>query len=59
MQDPSGKRLSLPALAELLPAADGKSATEWLDAIIEKVTAYAGGVAFADDIAAVAAVYRR
>jgi sigma-B regulation protein RsbU (phosphoserine phosphatase) len=56
MHNAAGERLGNDALARLLPTPDGQPASDWLAAIIEKATAYAGAVSFPDDIAAFAAV---
>ena len=56
MHNSAGERLGNEALARLLSPPNGQPATEWLSAIIDKATAYAGSVALPDDIAAFAAV---
>ena len=58
MQNNDGERLGHKALAGMLPSLAGRTAEDWLGAIIGKATAYAGSVAFPDDIAAFAAVYK-
>jgi len=59
MQNATGERLGHEALAALLPRPSREQeATEWLDIVIDKATEYAGSVAFPDDIAAFAAVYK-
>jgi len=57
MQDAAGNRLGHEALAGTLPPVADRPAEDWLGAIIEQGRAYAGDVAFPDDIAAFAAVY--
>jgi sigma-B regulation protein RsbU (phosphoserine phosphatase) len=59
MHNPAGERLGQETLARHLPPLDGKPATDWLAAIMDKAAAYADSAPFPDDIAAFAAVYGR
>ncbi len=56
IQNRAGERLGNDALAQMLPHASSRlTATEWLQGILEKASAYADTVLFPDDIAAFAA----
>jgi sigma-B regulation protein RsbU (phosphoserine phosphatase) len=58
VQNSAGERLGHEALAGLLQPARDHAATAWLNTIIERATQYAQSVAYPDDIAAFAAVYK-